>query len=227
MKYYDLIISLGEVCFTSVTLRKLGLQQYSYPFDWSKGVLWDKCGEMGFIGKVNMIVNNFADAFNLVDLEEFSGDFEHEFKFVRNKKTGLQYIHDFPKDKSLEEEFPYWNTKYQRRVKRLYEKISQSSQVLFVFIALSGVLNEKEIKEAQVKLQKKFKNTSIEILILQNSENSNNVTVKRLTNQITEYYFHNTSDIPPYFANEELCEKIISEYAKIKTVDINGNKKGA
>lgn len=48
MKYYDTIISLGQWCDVAIALKKLNLQGKTYPFDWSGGNLFEKCGIGGF-----------------------------------------------------------------------------------------------------------------------------------------------------------------------------------
>lgn len=102
---YDLIIPLGEFCATAIALNKCGLRKNAYPFDWSAGVIWEQCGNCGFQGKINLICNNFKEALNLNDLEEFEMP-DWNKKAVKNIETGLQYLHDFPCNKTIEEYYP-------------------------------------------------------------------------------------------------------------------------
>lgn len=128
---YDAIISLGEMCATAMALKESRITLETYPLDWSGGVKWDKCGTCGFMGKIDLICNDFKDAFNL---SEFYGT-EPRTRSVLNNKTGLQYTHDFSWDKTVAEYHPEFVVKYHRRVKRLYEKINLSKNILFVFVS--------------------------------------------------------------------------------------------
>lgn len=166
---YDVIISLGEFCATAMALKDARITPETYPFDWSAGIEWDKCGECGFMGKIDLICNDFKNAFNLKDLTEFHG-LETKTRSILNKRTGLQYTHDFPWDETVEQFHSEFTKKYNRRVKRLYEKLNNSKNVLFVFIArLKHCFPLSQFDEAYQKLSKKFPKTNIDFLILQDS----------------------------------------------------------
>lgn len=170
MKYYDYIVSLGSSCYTAILLKRMNFQGASNVFDWSGGNLFDKCGIGGFLGKVDLIYNHFDNAFNLEDLETFHREAtSHTGIPVRNKRTGLQYVHDFPKNKSIEEEYPHYKQKYMRRVDRLYKTIESARKVLFIFILQGDVLPMEDMKTAEKKMNESF-NGKIDFLIFQNIE---------------------------------------------------------
>ena len=86
MKHFDTVISLGQYCMASITLRRLSLQDESMVFDWSAGILPDKCGIGGLEGKVNLICNDFKNFFNLKDLENRGRNKSHsrKYKIIEN-----------------------------------------------------------------------------------------------------------------------------------------------
>ena len=184
---YDLVISLGERCATAMALKSSGITTKTYPFDWSAGILWDKCGNCGLLGKVNLICNNFKDAFCLEDFEEAYYE-EPANRYVRNRRTGLQYAHDFPWEKTIKDYFPEFLAKYKRRVNRLYEDINKSNNILFVFITRENHnLPVEDIKLGYEKLSNKFPDKNIHFFIMQSTDDCNAEEVKRteLNNQIT------------------------------------------
>lgn len=164
MKYYDYVVSLGGSCYTAVLLRNLNLQGATNVFDWSVGEI----GVGGFSGKIDLICNHFANAFVLDDLEKF---FYPDTRIptwpIRNKKTGLHYIHDFPKSMSIEEYFPTYKQKYLKRVQRLYDSIEKSNNVLFLSIISGEILPIEDIKKAEKIINEIF-NNKIDFLIIQN-----------------------------------------------------------
>lgn len=170
MKPYDMVMSLGENCLTAISLRELKLCKQSLPFDWSAGVIPEQAGIAGFLGKINLICTFFNNAFEEKDYREYNYAQPGEHRFVRNLRTGLQYIHDFPWEKSIHEYFPEYRNKYERRVKRFYNFIKESNSIIFVFIARSTFLPLEDILEGCKKLEDFFYGKKISFLILQNDE---------------------------------------------------------
>lgn len=171
MKYYDVAISLGQCCITSTALRRNNLQAESMIFDWSAGILFDVCGLGGLEGKVNLICNDFENFFNLEDLENRGNNQENDTHnlWIVNKRTGLQYKHDFPAWQPVDEAFPFVKERLNRRVKRLYDVINSSEKILFCFFARDVGFTDELLIEQQVKLSRKFPNKTIDFLyILQN-----------------------------------------------------------
>lgn len=183
---YDLLISFGETCATSMTLRHLGLQKYTMPFDWSAGILQEKCGACGLRGKIDMVINNFDHSFDINDYEEFEHDNQKPHRQVRNKKTGLQYIHDFTWNESIKDQFNQYKNKYNRRVKRFYELLEKSKKPLIVFISRWNSLPIDDILYAQTQLQEKF-HKKIDFLVMQNEKllDTYETRTYQLTNSIT------------------------------------------
>ncbi|MBR2137323.1 MAG: hypothetical protein IJ852_05140 [Alphaproteobacteria bacterium] len=211
MKKYDLIIPLGEFCATAIALRDAGIRQASYPFDWSAGVEWDKCGNCGFLGKIKMICNDFKDALNLEDFREEWGE-NRAHRRVINKKTGLQYVHDFEWEKSVVEQFPAFKEKYERRIKRLYDDIHSNKKILFVF-ATRGVhtLPFSDVQQGFNLLSKKFPQKTFQMVIIYDSSdcNINEFSTFKLSDQIDVITYH---DIEGGYGNQPIMQKILKTF---------------
>ena len=136
-KYYDVVISLGQYCITSTALRRCKLQRQSMPFDWSAGIIEEKCGKGGLAGKVDLICNDFENFFNKEDFENWGNNQENDTYnlWIVNTRTGLQYKHDFPASVDFNERFSFVKEQYLRRANRLKIYLKKSKRVLFVYMA--------------------------------------------------------------------------------------------
>lgn len=211
MEKYDLIVPLGEFCATAVALRDSGIRQASYPFDWSAGVEWNKCGNCGFLGKIQMICNEFEGAFNLEDLKEEIGE-NPDHRHVVNKRTGLQYIHDFDWDKNVSEQFPEYKEKYKRRVERLYTNIEKSRKILFIFITRTKhQLSLQEIWTGYKMLSKKFPRKNIYFLIAEDTldEETSDIHFFKMKKNITIVQYH---DFDGELGNQTVMQKILKTF---------------
>lgn len=172
MKFYDIVISLGQYCITSTALRRCHLQDKSNVFDWSAGIIPEQCGYGGLSGKVDLICNDFKDFFNKEDFQNNGNNQENDTYnlFIVNKRTGLQYKHDFPASKGFDVSFQAVKDKYLRRVERLYNAIKENNKILFVFIARDSDFSDTYLIEQQKKLSKKFPNKVIDFLYIIHSE---------------------------------------------------------
>lgn len=169
-KQYDVCISLGFNCFTSMSLRDCLLQNLSYPFDWSRGVDEEKAGILGLEGKVDLLCSDFKDWMNREDFIHIDDDplGEKPHLNVRNVRTGLQYIHDFPKSSSLEKEFPNFQEKYLRRKHRLIETIN-TKKCCFVFYAGLKFINDDLIIRLFKKIRQRYPLVQLDLLLVQNN----------------------------------------------------------
>ena len=154
-------ISLGYFCSVAIELEKLGLRTESSPFDW---VVSD------FDGVIKAIKNNFID-FLEYDYLEQSGV---NRSIYRNTKYNLYFFHDFDKYKNLDRQLQSIQRKYNRRIERFYNSITEPT--LFIrYISdekiVEGVSEElKYIEENYdeiISLLKSF-NESNEILFIAN-----------------------------------------------------------
>ena len=173
MRSYNAVISLGQYCVTSTALRRLHLFEGSLPFDWSAGILETQCGKGGLSGTVDLICNAFNNFFNFDDFENRGNNQENDVYnlWIVNKRTGLQYKHDFPANKGFEASCEDVKEKYIRRVRRLYDLIDKSNRICFVYIARDSGFEEKYLLEQQLKLAKKFHDKKIDFIYILHDKN--------------------------------------------------------
>ena len=163
---FDLIVSLGKDCACTSYLRKCGLQYNSYPFDWLTYA--------PFANRIKLVVEDFKDFLNLEDLKmmqkptEFGSDPNNDY--YENISNQLYFWHDFPTGIPLEESYPEVNAKYQRRIKRLYEKIEQAQKILFVWFAHNSLQKIDDIRDAYKKLKEKFEDKEVYLLVIENCQ---------------------------------------------------------
>lgn len=159
---YDLIFGIGSACLCSQTLRKLNLQFYSYPLDWLYG--------RDFSYRADLLINEFKDFINYGDLvfeSKWNNDRKNPCDVYKNKRTGIVFNHDFPKDIPLEKSFEQIRQKYERRIKRLIEQLRQSNKVLIVYIEVPGNnenVNERTLRDCQRKIEEKFPDKQVDLL---------------------------------------------------------------
>jgi len=214
MKKYDVVIPLGEFCLSAIGLRDSGIRKNSYPFDWSGAKDFEKCGNCGLPGKIKMICEDFVNAFNLEDLKEFwSSNKEHRGVF--NTRTGLLYMHDFEWEQSVEEQYPVYLEKYERRIRRFYDDILGSEKVLFVFSTRGGhQIYLDEIREGLRLLNDKFPNKDIDFLFVRDSEDISLFETKyfKVDDHIHIFLY---KDIPANGdSNQDVIKKIFSQFIK-------------
>lgn len=104
------IISLGYFCSVAQELKRLGLRDASYPFDW---VIAD------FSGVMEAIENGFQSWLAYDCLSQWQ-DYP---QYYRNSLYNVDFYHDFSKYKSLKKQIKSVEEKYQRRIARFYNSI--------------------------------------------------------------------------------------------------------
>ncbi len=167
---YDQLISLGYNCHTACILRDMNLRKCAFPFDWSSGIREGICGIAGFQMKINMILNSFNGCFELENLLEEEDDPALQTRRIVNNKTGLQYIHDFPKNQTKEGHYPAFFEKYIRRAERLLS-VCKQQRVLFLFICHQRNLPLTLVQKASSQLRAFFSNPHIDFLIFTHNDN--------------------------------------------------------
>jgi len=164
-KKYDLVFSIGSSCACSGALRSVRLQFLSFPFDWVK--------DGSLSNRVEIMENDFNDYFNKEDLF-FTIKYEEDKLVYQNKKSGINFVHDFKTDKSFDEYYELNKEKYDRRAKRLLNMIKNSKNILAVYVQLpddNTVLNSDVLINCQSRLQKKFPEQNIDLLVVQSDKN--------------------------------------------------------
>lgn len=126
---YDMVFSIGYDCKCSQSLRRAGLQHFSYPCDWLTGAPLRE--------RARIVAGGFRDWFRLEDLEDIGTARFNRFagmkRIAKDRRNGLEFRHDFPAEGSLAEGFPEAAAKYERRSERLLDAIGKAGRALAVF----------------------------------------------------------------------------------------------
>lgn len=132
---------------------------------------------------------------------------------------------------TFEEGYELVFEKYQRRIKRLYEKIEKSKKVLFVWLGKTQSIENNQILEYQRKLTEKFKNKNVYLLVLENIPNYKEKDFKEeiISEKILKIkYDIKTTKVPhtndEYLGNIELNEIVFSKL-NVKKQKVNIIKK--
>ena len=234
MEKFDLYVSLGAFCSCTQTLRKSGLQFFSYPFDWMAGGT--------FSTRVNILVNDFENWFNKEDLEYYGKRQNPEPRDIFiNRKTGIIYNHDFSFNTSIDAEYNMVNEKFNRRIKRLISQIENADRVLLVYIenpnAENKIPNEEIIKNYEL-LKNRFKTTDINILYLSQANDIDyknrketlvNENIKRIEFDYSRHNLRNLEEVNLYqslkvFRGYKISNKFLTGKNKLEILKINIQK---
>ena len=155
-----------------------------------------------------------------------------------NKRTGLSHLHDFKHGIDFDIAYIEAKAKYDRRIKRLYEKISKSKKVLAVYLVnpnSSVSIPDEVLIKVQQKLKNKFPKQQIDILYLANNpkqEFLDEVYLNENILKITANYspIENIHNVPNwiYIPNREIIKKIFFDFYlnQNKYFEIRQLKKG-
>ena len=216
---YDVMISIGEACTCTETLRKANLVHQSYPFDWNTGI--------NVSDKVDIIVNDFKDFFNKEDSEptgKITGRRGKESYLYIDKINKMHFVHDFPITQNFDEAYEISYERYQRRIKRFYDVIHNSQKTLLVFIEYqlseSPLQNKEDLIEIYNKLKEKFPNDNVDLMYIKFDWDID--FKKREKVQLTDNIYYtrfNYSKIPKTdldaVVNYKLLIKAVKEYADL------------
>jgi len=163
---FDLVISIGESCACSGYLRRFKLQDYSYPLDWLTGA--------SFESRIDVLTNNFNDFLNIDNLSKLEKNQnminDNKCDYYQDSVYNFIFLHDFKINQPFEQEYENVKTKYNRRIKRMYEQIEKSDKILFVWFGWSNFPDAQVVKSCYQRLSEKFKNKSVYLLVIEHSE---------------------------------------------------------
>ena len=128
---YDAVFSLGHLCLSAIQLRKNNLRPFAGPIDWMTS---------HSLADVNRLLRNrFSDFMRPVNLRVLgynSGEKEEGSTiYVRDDYYGVESVHDFDADQNTLDDlmtYPEVMEKYNRRINRFLEQMSESNRILFV-----------------------------------------------------------------------------------------------
>lgn len=153
-KTYDLIFSIGSKCKVSYNLRRLGLQQESFPFDWIYIV---RPGVVEMLFDTNF--KNFFLEENLVLRSK-----QPRFDEVTDLGTGIYSAHDFATDRSIHECYTEVKKKFDRRIEKLKARINEAERILMVHCAEDEFFSDEQIVADFEALQKRFASKKLEMI---------------------------------------------------------------
>lgn len=151
---HDLVFSIGWDCKCSGALRRAGLQHFSYPFDWLVGA--------PATARARIVAGGFRGWFELSDLEDRGPAPFNRFaavkRIARHRVSGLEFRHDFPVERSLEDGYAEAAAKYARRTERLLAALERAERPLAVFCDGYGCppVSLAELEEARAILASRF-----------------------------------------------------------------------
>ncbi|WP_391118183.1 DUF1796 family putative cysteine peptidase [Psychrobacillus sp. L3] len=122
---YDAIFSLGDLCLTSIQLKKHNLRSYSGVLDWVASPTLSSVNQllenrfMGFMEKDNLRVLGYADSCICVSDDGYNIVSNHDF----DKKTNtLEHLDSYLEVKE----------KYERRIERFLAEMVAAKRILFI-----------------------------------------------------------------------------------------------
>lgn len=197
MKTYDFVFGLGRACACTQTLRKAGLQHLSLPWDWI-AVDFDNTAP-DLLDRVNIICNDFKDWFNIEDFV-YRGPVAGPGKdHYHNNRSGVVFLHDFPKGVPLEESFPAIRDKYDRRVKRFVQLIKEAKQPILIVCMDSPMARSTPIADCQTarkRLSEHFPTADFEFLKI--TLEPGRKATDRIDETIEEGFYHIAFDYKDY-----------------------------
>ena len=209
MPKYDFIFSLGAACSCTQMLRKAQLQFASYPLDWLFG--------SDLAGRIDIVASRF---------ERFLVSYVYSERSIscdayHNEFNDLTFNHDFESGKELKETYLAVKEKYDRRIKRLLDRIEAAQTVLGVFVETPDSGKSKytaqDLREIHAKLNNAFPNKRFDLLYISpDTEMGHGETVTELSEDgldwiITEYSYTKHNE-PPYSVDHRVMLKILKKY---------------
>ena len=151
---YDVVFSIGYDCKCSQSLRRAGLQHFSYPCDWLTGA--------PLVERARIVAGGFSDLLRLEDLDDIGTARFNRFagmtRIAKDRRNGMEFRHDFPAESSIADGFANAAEKYRRRAGRLMEAIAKADRALAVFCDGYGCrpVSLAELEEARAILARRF-----------------------------------------------------------------------
>ncbi|MCM3197168.1 DUF1796 family putative cysteine peptidase [Priestia megaterium] len=123
---YDTFFSLGDLCVSAIQLRKNNLRPFAGPLDW--------VGSSSLSNVNRILQNQFAGFLELQNLRAVTYASDSDL-WVFDEIQNIVFNHDFKTDKNTLSNlatFPEVKEKYNRRIKRFFEKMESSQRILFI-----------------------------------------------------------------------------------------------
>lgn len=122
---FDIIIPMGCYCASAQALKSVKKRSRSLPFDW--------VGPLSFDQAVRFLETGFEGFFEKEDLVKYEKDTKKNVGYV-NTRNNLLFLHDFKEVAHFDEEYVQLREKYERRIKRIYQTIRDSKDILYLHV---------------------------------------------------------------------------------------------
>jgi hypothetical protein len=136
LREYDLLMPMGMNCVMATQLRKRGLRQASFPFDWLRFDDKDSCQMVS-----TLVTTHFKDFLAIENLildkeTQVSGRYN-----VVDEVQKITFIHDFLSSSLTDAVVAEVKGKYLRRIERFYQTINEANSLCFVMAANATILD--------------------------------------------------------------------------------------
>ena len=191
---YDAIFSLGDLCLTSMQLRKHNLRPYSGVLDWVASPMLSHVNQLlenrfvGFMEYENLRVLGYADTYICVLDEGYHVVSNHDFEGEKNSLEHLGAYHEVME-------------KYNRRIERFLEEMDHAKRILFV--RTEG--NFEDAVELQKILEKLVKH-DFTVLLINHTEVEGIVETNWPLENVCSIEFPN---IEKWEGNNDLWERVL------------------
>lgn len=160
-KTYDAIIPIGMSCVMATQLKKRGLRQASYPFDW---LLFPKEDALETV--VELIQTRFKGFLERNHLVVDSNKVITGRVSVCDTVLNITFLHDFFSPQLPDEELISNQAKYQRRIERFYHDISMGETVCLTLAIEKSQMDKHRLMEACRKLRKVFPKGELDFFVV-------------------------------------------------------------
>lgn len=157
---YDLVVSLGQWCATSIILKKLGLRSTSGPFDWAGRFVT-------FGGYVDLMTTGFGGFVLKENMRHVGSNPGEGVDYYLDTGTDLEFRHDFRIGVPFDDEYDRFRAMMHRREDRLLRALHSACNVIFVQFYSEGRYAREGLVSDLHRLRACFPEAHIDVMILE------------------------------------------------------------
>ena len=162
---FDIIIPMGCYCASAQALKSVKKRSRSLPFDW--------VGPLSFDQAVRFLETGFEGFLEKEDLVKYEKDTKKNVGYV-NTRNNLLFLHDFKEVAHFDEEYVQLREKYERRIKRIYQTIRDSKDILYLHVHTPDMMDrlpaDEELQAALERLRKMYPEKNHRLLFVNLAE---------------------------------------------------------
>lgn len=219
---FDIIIPVGSFCAGAQALRSVKKRSRSLPLDW--------VGPVSLTLAVDFLETGFKSFFEKEDLKKYEKDTKKNIGYI-NTRTNVLFMHDFKDISRFDEEYVLIREKYDRRIKRLYQTINDSKDILYLHVFQAKdqqiLLTDEEIVGTFERLQKMNPGKNHRLLFInlaETEEDKGGFDHRKIREDIDYYncYRDKTAQfedgVPSYIYFQKNVETVLKLYKVRKSV---------